>query len=439
MKKLNKFFAVLVALAMMATLCVSMAFAANPEATTGDATNPANGKITKALEVPKGTTNPGKYYKISLEQIKTGTGIEPKEVTNASFLTRYLNVSNAKTEGDVTTIYGTQDIINVADVTSLFNSKAGRYEFKVTEDQVKVFTDANGTEYTIPDNEAFNNSKAEYLLFIDVAWNDEGTALFVKNIAVQQTKNDAGGNPELDEGETVKKVDPVPDDPKPTDDNGDPFDKSDFAFTNSYVKTKATDPDGEDPTTTKDDTGLYIQKTVKPFGSESLTQEDKNAKFTFNVTVTAPAALTNYTPKTQYTYEIWNLAADGTPAAKDATATGTGKIAANTATQITLKHNQRLVFTDLDVGAKYTVNETTDSAYTTTAKDNTGATVTGAAVTDVYVNDSDASLSYENARNTSNKPTGILISNLPYIALALVAIGGLVAYVVVRRKADDEA
>ena len=35
--------------------------------------------------------------------------------------------------------------------------------------------------------------------------------------------------------------------------------------------------------------------------------------------------------------------------------------------------------------------------------------------------------------------TGILVSNLPYIALALVAIGGLVAYVVVRRKADDEA
>ena len=30
MKKLNKFFAVLVALAMMATLCVCMAFAADP-------------------------------------------------------------------------------------------------------------------------------------------------------------------------------------------------------------------------------------------------------------------------------------------------------------------------------------------------------------------------------------------------------------------------
>ena len=35
--------------------------------------------------------------------------------------------------------------------------------------------------------------------------------------------------------------------------------------------------------------------------------------------------------------------------------------------------------------------------------------------------------------------TGILMSNLPYIVLALVAIGGMVAYVVVRRRNADEA
>ena len=44
-----------------------------------------------------------------------------------------------------------------------------------------------------------------------------------------------------------------------------------------------------------------------------------------------------------------------------------------------------------------------------------------------------------NLDDTQIQPEGILISNLPYIALALVAIGGLVAYVVIRRRNADEA
>ena len=49
-------------------------------------------------------------------------------------------------------------------------------------------------------------------------------------------------------------------------------------------------------------------------------------------------------------------------------------------------------------------------------------------------------IAYTNDYNADlDTPTGILINNLPYIALALVAIGGLVAYVVVRRRQDDEA
>ena len=54
MKKLNKFFAVLVALAMMATLCVCMAFAEG-EAPTA---TPDNAKLVKYLEVPEGTAVP---------------------------------------------------------------------------------------------------------------------------------------------------------------------------------------------------------------------------------------------------------------------------------------------------------------------------------------------------------------------------------------------
>lgn len=62
MKKLNKFFAILVSLAMMATLCVCMAFAApsygNGALTGGTITDPATGVITKVLKAGKGTTLP---------------------------------------------------------------------------------------------------------------------------------------------------------------------------------------------------------------------------------------------------------------------------------------------------------------------------------------------------------------------------------------------
>ena len=53
----------------------------------------------------------------------------------------------------------------------------------------------------------------------------------------------------------------------------------------------------------------------------------------------------------------------------------------------------------------------------------------------VYIKDKDGKRTIEKTVTS----TGILISNLPYIALALVAIGGLVAYVVVRRRNADEA
>ena len=110
--------------------------------------------------------------------------------------------------------------------------------------------------------------------------------------------------------------------------------------------------------------------------------------------------------------------------------------------EITLKHNQRLVFTDLDVGATYTVAETEDAGYTAayvkTAEGTAAASVTGLS-TNGTITEKDDSVAYTNTSKKDSKPTGILISNLPYIALALVAIGGLVAYVVVRRKADDEA
>ena len=68
MKKLNKFFAVLVALAMMATLCVSMAFAADTNAQVSTDETDVNASVKKTLVVPEGTTVDDLAYELSFKK-----------------------------------------------------------------------------------------------------------------------------------------------------------------------------------------------------------------------------------------------------------------------------------------------------------------------------------------------------------------------------------
>ena len=72
MKKLNKFFAVLVALAMMATLCVSMAFAEDTEPgkdlTPSEQQKSADARIGKYLTIPAGVDVPDVTFTFNFER-----------------------------------------------------------------------------------------------------------------------------------------------------------------------------------------------------------------------------------------------------------------------------------------------------------------------------------------------------------------------------------
>ena len=85
----------------------------------------------------------------------------------------------------------------------------------------------------------------------------------------------------------------------------------------------------------------------------------------------------------------------------------------------------------MSVGASYVVNEASYPQYTT--QDNMGTNA-------VYINDKSNAKAFTNKYDETKDPeTGLSIANLPFIVLALVAVGGLVAYVVVRRKSEDNA
>ena len=109
----------------------------------------------------------------------------------------------------------------------------------------------------------------------------------------------------------------------------------------------------------------------------------------------------------------------------------TGSVTTGTQASFQLGAGEKLVFTNMSVGASYVVNEASYPQYTT--QDNMGTNA-------VYINDKSNAKAFTNKYDETKDPeTGLSIANLPFIVLALVAVGGLVAYVVVRRKSEDNA
>ena len=122
---------------------------------------------------------------------------------------------------------------------------------------------------------------------------------------------------------------------------------------------------------------------------------------------------------------------------KDGNQKSTGTLDATTTSvaNLALAHNESIYFTSIPVGSKVTATETdpraeANGSYTKTySVDVNGETLKA---------DSHLNTTVTNKYKTV-EDTGVLVSNLPYIVLALVAIGGMVAYVVVRRRNTDEA
>lgn len=92
------------------------------------------------------------------------------------------------------------------------------------------------------------------------------------------------------------------------------------------------------------------------------------------------------------------------------------------------------MFNDIDYGAKYIV---TEDDYTAIGYTASGEVENAAVVSDSTANAADVTNTYDDDKDETK--TGITMNNLPFIVLALVALGGLVAYVVVRRRNADEA
>jgi hypothetical protein len=301
---------------------------------------------------------------------------------------------------------------------------AGVYVYYVTENQTTSYSPTDTLK------EKLTYSGAKYKVSVYVQDNAAGTGNFVYAIAAEIIIQDGTNG-----GDAEGKVDATPgtDDSITTDD-------SDMIFTNTYLKNNGKD-DPTDPTTA--DT-LSIKKEV----SEAFA--DKEKYFAFDVKVTAHTGITGaLTKHAAYVVDAKNaIVTDITPnyTGSEATVDGNSKpiieFTPGTALTVNLKHGQRLIFTDLYVGTTFNVNEKATADYTpsyiVTVNGVAGSKVPGEmnkelSTGDKIVGEAKNAADYTNAYKPVT-PTGISVDNLPFIALIVIALGALAAYIVVKSR-----
>ena len=270
---------------------------------------------------------------------------------------------------------------------------AGVYTYKVTEDQTG---DKGDGAYGL------TCSDAEYEMKVYVKNGTNGP--YVYSVTVLPVKDDNG-----QDIDNAQKVDPTPDQPDGT---------SNFVFTNSFTKKAGGDEAGaKSLTITKNVAGDY---------------GDKTRQFQFTVSINLPSYVDSsngYVGKvgdTTYTFNSENNF---------------------TCNNVLLADGNVLEFSDLPAGTRYNVTETGTPNYTASAivKENGEQTGTPQGnkgedftISKSMVGEETNELTVTNTHDANSvTPTGIIINNLPFVLMVVVAGSGLALYVVSKRRSHQ--
>ena len=196
------------------------------------------------------------------------------------------------------------------------------------------------------------------------------------------------------------------------------YDKG-IKFLNYYDKKDGNTPGGGTDLTEDDKKGFAFKKTVS-----NGTEEDNNKEYVFTVKV--DKAVGSKSKDTDFKYVI--VDENGNVGGEQTGAYGTG-------VTINLKHNQRVVFTDVILGSKVTLTETDSKGLTPSIEGSLleaqkdGGNITG------IIGDNNGG-NFAEVTNAAIPLTGVLIDNLPYIAL--VAVAGLGIFFFVKNRREEE-
>lgn len=391
-KSIKSIFALVLALVLCASLGVA-AFADDNDGYNGNAPVITKAAVTKELRMTKQTTTPTATFNFTTAKVSLdGDTANEKLATMPTLVVNPISFvpDNQGTTSDtgVKSVYGQSLLI--------FQGAwphAGSYIYTVSESSTYSLTPANGVD---KNNTTLTISSKVYTVEVMVK-NDGNGGVTPEDIIISdetKDKKDATPDNELDENNNTTKIVDKP--------NG-------FIFTNDYTE---------------------------KIGSFTLTQEvtgnmaDMHKAFDYTVKVNAPTVGN----VSAYPYTIYNA---------DNTQVSTGSLTPSTVTTLQLTGNQHVEFQDILVGTLVSVqNINRDTNYKTTMS--TKHTSTQGSITDPETFTASAHL-YEGENTvtfTQNYektiPTGIVINNLPYILLIVVASVALAAFCVSTKRKKNE-
>lgn len=295
---------------------------------------------------------------------------------------------------------------------------AGVFTYDVTED-ADTFENSKTAEMTF--------SHAEYKMYVSVVNGTDG-GLYVQTVSVERIKDDAG-NPitDGDGSEGGVKVEPG----LPGGEGGDPEGSNSdeyFSFNNAFVT--IVDGGGEEPGVEDENVGLLIGNEVAgDLGDQTL-------PFTYDITITAPST----TSKTTFEYFIAEF--DGskwTPIPNTKTDYKTGTYGQKFTE--TLTHNQAVMVIDVITGTSIAVNQKGMANYLPSVMVKGVGTTTGTVGDDLAASAKVAKvkvdIDYTNTYDDTTTPTGLIINNLPLVALGLIIIAGFAFCVAPRRNKEE--
>lgn len=408
--KLKKFFAGVLAAAMMLTVGATAAFATEGNNQSDNVTNSFPGatitsastlELTKNYKVESGKA-PFEKFEFTVSYVgaikkDTNVTVEP---TNLSF-TKYANFT-----------------ANTAEVpegaTGLPASKTYKEKFKIAMSELKIPTGGTGI-YVYKITEADKGTPA-------VAYNTDGGNLYLIVTVTHVTNGDGViQNGQYNYAVALRRSDADITSANVADAAKGVKVLNTNAFNNTY---------GAGTTVNS----VELKKTVHGnFG-------DLGKDFTFNVTFHKAANTTKYAP-IAFTVESQNRKVYEVDTDGNVTTTAVTELEYDKTYNVTLKHGETITFGNLPADVTYTMTENgkvftdgvykVDSIYNVTGEkteDNKG-TVTASATTakEEIVN-----------TNQESPDMGVVLDNAPYIAmLAIVAIGG-VALMLNKRRRDEE-
>ena len=386
MKKLNKLFAILVAMAMILSLAAVSAFAVTPELEVND----DGTKVAKKLTMPKDVAPTGTITINATLNSIDGVPVTTTSTDNTGKIaSQDINLASGwiKKDGGTATdvyYYATPNVFLADDY------HGGVYKYTITE-TYDAWKTANETAY---EGATATGSDKSYEMTVNVNSNGEPTQVFVGT-----------GTNKQDLYETIDNT------------NVEAAVANGVSFENTVTQVSSSD--------NYNDSKLKATKVVEAADANDIA--DKDTGFKFHVTLTLPDITGTDVAK----YVIYDASKDTTSAEVSVSTDADGF-------DVYLAHNDQLYFTSIPVGAYVTITET-DGRVGTEASQTYTKKAGSVELTNETVDAENALEAKVTNVHKTTDTTGILMSNLPYIVLALVAIGGMVAYVVVRRRNADEA